>query len=270
MFAVSRGDARRASRPVRWTVMRARAAPLRSFDPSDITIEGLTPLSEICDAFVCKSSPAVEGSLRQIATDLVALREDKRSLFPFANDVTFDDGARKFVGREGFTTHVYVADYVTDAKAGVERMQMLELDRATIVWRLQGANRGGKVDIRVTADLTLNLITGRATSVVETWDVSGCDAGAATFIKITRAAVATPRNIADAAGRLRDGLLKAIGGGGDGDAAAGGRDIQADPNDPMKFFQNANTPQDDYLQLALFVSAIYLVVRLVQAGVSLG
>jgi hypothetical protein len=41
--------------------------------------------------------------------------------------------------------------------------------------------------------------------------------------------------------------------------------LSVDPNDPMKFFQNANTPQDDYLQLALFAAAIYLVVRLLQA-----
>ena len=46
---------------------------------------------------------------------------------------------------------------------------------------------------------------------------------------------------------------------------AAGRDIQVDPNDPMKFFQDANTPQDDYLQVALFLSAIYLIVRLLQA-----
>ena len=57
-------------------------------------------------------------------------------------------------------------------------VKMLELDRALIVWRLQGSNSGGKVDVRVTTELTLNIITGRAMSVVESWDVSGCDAGA--------------------------------------------------------------------------------------------
>jgi hypothetical protein len=42
------------------------------------------------------------------------------SLYRYAAE--FDDGARKFVGREGFTNHTYVADYVTDAKAAVESM----------------------------------------------------------------------------------------------------------------------------------------------------
>jgi len=36
---------------------------------------GLTPLSEICNDFECMSSPAVEGSLRQIAKDIVSLKE---------------------------------------------------------------------------------------------------------------------------------------------------------------------------------------------------
>ena len=75
--------------------------------------------------------------MRQIATDIVALREEKRSLTPFANDVSFDDGARKFAGREGFANHTYIADHINDAKAAVESMQMKEVDRAIIVWRLQ-------------------------------------------------------------------------------------------------------------------------------------
>jgi|AntAceMinimDraft_5_1070358.scaffolds.fasta_scaffold10654_1 hypothetical protein len=38
---------------------------------------------------------------------------------------------------------------------------MLELDRAEIVWRLQGRNAGGAVDVRVTTALEMNLITGQ-------------------------------------------------------------------------------------------------------------
>ena len=118
-----------------------------------------------------------------------------------------------------------------------------------------------KVDIRVTTELTMNLITGRATSVTESWDLEGCDAAAATFVNATRVAAALPKNLADAAGKVGDELQGLIGGDGEDEM---GKDIQADPNDPMKFFQNTNTPQDDYLQLALFASALYLVFRLFQ------
>ena len=130
--------ATRARRAV-WT---PRATNGSSFDAADVTIEGLVPLDQICDEFVCKSSPAVEGSLRQIATDIVALREDKRSLNPFANDLEYDDGARAFVGRDGFADHTYIRDNVGEARAAVTRMAMDGLDRATIEWRLVGSTPG--------------------------------------------------------------------------------------------------------------------------------
>ena len=44
------------------------------------------------------------------------------------------------------------------------------------------------------------------------------------------------------------------------------KDVQVDPNYPMKFFTENNTPQDDYLQIALFIAAIYLVVKLLEAA----
>ena len=114
--------------------MPCNANPLRSFDPEEATIPGLIPLDQICDDFVCKSSPAVEGSLRQIATDICAIREDKRSVNPFAVDVKYDDGERKFEGREGFTNHTYIKEYVDDARAALaERQERLaEVDGNTV------------------------------------------------------------------------------------------------------------------------------------------
>ena len=249
------------SRSRRLTRLTRAANGVGRFDPSEITIEGLTPLDQICDEFVCKSSPAVESSLRQIATDLVAIREEKRSLLPFANDVAYDDGARRFTGREGFTNHAYIADNVEGAKAAVEAMRMDGVDRATIVWRLQGRNKGGRVDVRVVTELTMNLITGRATEVVETWNLEGCDASAGAFVSSSRTAAAAPKNLADAADKLGKDLRNMLGSLEEG----GNDDIQVDPNDPMKFFQNANTPQDDYLQIALFASVIYLIFQLLSA-----
>ena len=110
----------------------ARANPLRSFDPEEVTIEGLVPLDQICDEFVCKSSPAVEASLRQIATDVCALRENARSLTPFANDIEYDDGARVFKGREGFKNHAFIAENIGNPAAAVESMRMNAVDEAVI------------------------------------------------------------------------------------------------------------------------------------------
>ena len=253
--------ATRARRAV-WT---PRATNGSSFDAADVTIEGLVPLDQICDEFVCKSSPAVEGSLRQIATDIVALREDKRSLNPFANDLEYDDGARAFVGRDGFADHTYIRDTVGEPRAAVTRMAMDGLDRATIEWRLVGSTPGGKLDVAVTTELVMNLITGRATKCTETWDASASDASAATFLKSTRAATAIPKNVADAARRAAKNLEGKLGSAED----AGAEDVYVDPNDPMKFFTNSNKPEDDYLQYALIVAAVWLVYEGVKATATL-
>jgi len=245
---------------------------LRSFDASDITIAGLIPLDEICDEFVCKSSPAVEGSLRQIARDIVSRKEAGRSMTPFANDVVFDDGARRFVGKESYAAHSYIADNVAGAAAAVESMKMLGLDMAEVKWRLQGTNPGGNLDVKVTAMIQLNLITGRAVSHTEEWDMSLCDSNAATFLNFTRVASAVPKNLADAASKaskdIQDKLGKLTQGGGP--KVGNNNDIYMDPNDPMKFFQDANGPKDDILQIALLLAAIYLVVKLLESVERLG
>ena len=237
------------------------------FDSSEVTIEGLTPLDQICDDFVCKSSPAVEGSLRQIATDYVALRETKRSLAPYAGDVAFDDGARKFVGREKFESYAYVRENVANARCAVESMRMEGLDRAIIRWRLEGDVPGGRAVVNGATALELNLITGRAVRCEETWDASESDAAAASFLSSSRAAYATPMNVKDAAddamAKMAD-MLKL------GDEGAGGmEDVQVDPNDPMKFFTESNKPEDDYLQYALFVAALWLVYEGLKATATL-
>ena len=140
--------------------------------------------------------PAVEGSLRQDRPTDVALREDKRFKAPYAPDVAFDDGARKFVGREKFESYAYVRENVANARCAVESMRMEGLDRAIIRWRLGRRRPRRAVDVFVTTTLTMNLITGRAVRCEEEqWDASESDAAAASFLSSSRAAYATPMNV---------------------------------------------------------------------------
>ena len=261
--SVFRGCARGASADCArfLTHSRGRASflhvqALKSFDPETATIEGLTPLAEICDAFVCKSSPAVEGSLRQIAADVCALREDKRSTAPYAPDVRFDDGARVFQGVQGFETHTFVRDVVGNAAAAVTRMAMEDGETGVVEWRLVGDAPGGAVDVSVRATLTMNLITGRVVKQEERWDFSKCGGSAGTFLRAARLAAAAPKNAADAAAaaaRRLDDLLASVNLGKEDE------EVFVDPNDPMKFFTESNKPEDDYLNYALFVAALWLV-----------
>ena len=241
----------RASKKLNLTPIRA----LKSFDPANATIEGLTPLAEICDDFICKSSPAVEGSLRQIAQDICALREDKRSKAPYAPDVVFDDGARQFTGVEGFESHTFIADVIGNPKCAITKMKMETNDLATIEWRLIGDAPGGKADVNVVSTLTMNLITGRVVEHKESWNFDDCDSTAGSFLQTARTASATPKNIKDAANdaarKLNDAIASVD--------VSNDEEVFVDPNDPMKFFTESNKPQDDYLNYALFVAALWLV-----------
>ena len=248
------GGARFPSRPRGRGISRVRA--LKSFDPETATIEGLTPLAEICDAFVCKSSPAVEGSLRQVAADVCALREDTRSTAPYAPDVCFDDGARVFEGVEGFQTHTFVKDVVGNARAAVTRMAMRDGETGEIEWLLVGDAPGGAVDVSVRTTLTMNLITGRVVKHEERWDFSKCGGSAGAFLRTARVAAAAPKNAADAAAKAArsiDDLVASV------DLGKEDEEVFVDPNDPMKFFTESNKPEDDYLNYALFVAALWLV-----------
>ena len=173
-------DARRPSGTRNVTPMASK-----SFDPSTSYIEGLTPLSEICDDFVCKSSPAVEGSLRQIATDICAVRESKRSQEPYAPDVAFDDGSRRFVGFDGFATHTFIKDTIGNPKCAVTKMKMDANDSATLEWRLVGTGpTGSSVEINVVATLRMNLITGRVIAHTEVWDFGKVDGIAGALLQV--------------------------------------------------------------------------------------
>ena len=251
----SLNGARSASRSRGRTPLRVSAS--KSFDPETATIEGLVPLAEICDAFVCKSSPAVEGSLRQVAADVCALREDTRSKAPYAPDVRFDDGARVFEGVEGFETHTFIKDVVGNARAAVTRMAMENGETGVVEWRLVGDAPGGSVDVFVTTTLTMNLITGRVVKQEEKWDFSRCGGSAGTFLQTARAAAAAPKNVAGAvadAAKFFDHLIDEMVDFGKKD-----EEVFVDPNDPMKFFTESNKPEDDYLTYALFVAALWLV-----------
>ena len=72
----------------------------------------------------------------------------------------------------------------------------------------QGSNTGGKLDIRVTGQYELNLITGKVTRQTEEWDASGCEEGSYKRSLSNLGTARGPRRERE----LSDGLL-----GGQGD-----------------------------------------------------
>lgn len=96
------------------------------------SVSGLT---DPCDDFVCKSSPAVENTLKSLIKDINAVRGTNRSLAPYAPDVKYDDGALKFVGSEKYKGYCsYIENNLRQATSRVTEISMEELDEATVKW----------------------------------------------------------------------------------------------------------------------------------------
>ena len=156
-----------------------KATERSSASASDsVRVAGLLSLDQICNEFVCNSSPAIESTLRQARTppctpctrrawhghrDIVALtassaqcardidnlREgEARSVAPFAEKVLYTDGlAARWMGRSHFSTHLPVSTLLKSARSVVNTMRMDGLDAAFIGWSLSGQTPAGPVSL---------------------------------------------------------------------------------------------------------------------------
>ena len=216
-----------------------------------------------CDSFVCKSSPAVENTLRTLARDAAAARGTNRAKTPYAPEVTYDDGCLRFTGSEKYAKYCsYVENNLRDVEARVTSISMADdsLDEATLTWELDARNDIGRVGVDVEATYKMNLISGRVLEHRERWvvDPSRTEAQAGPLHESARKAHALPLNAIE----MGDGIQKQIKEFTKSlsqDDEEG--DYYADPNDPMKFFQQEDTSKTDLLQMALAASVIFLVTK---------
>lgn len=218
-----------------------------------------------CDSFVCKSSPAVENTLRTLARDTAAARGTNRAKTPYAPEVTYDDGCLRFTGSEKYEKYCsYVQNNLRDVKARVTSISMAEgsLDEATLTWELDARNDIGRVGVDVEATYKMNLITGRVLEHRERWNVnpSRTEAQAGALLESTRKAHALPLNAMEMGDGIQKQIKEFTKSFSQGDEN-GGADYYVDPNDPMKFFQQEDTSKTDLLQMALAASVIFLVTK---------
>jgi len=224
-------------------------------------------LSEPCDAFVCKSSPAVENTLKSLIKDINAARGTNRSAAPYAPEVTYDDGALRFAGSEKYKRYCsYIENNLKQVTTRVTEISMDgSLDVATVKWELNAMNDIGRVGVDVTATYKMNLITGRVLEHREKWVVNPArtEAQAGALLESTRKAHALPLNameLADNAKKKFREISNSFASEDDQDSS----NIYVDPNDPMKFFQQDDTSKTDLLQLSLVAAVIYLLTKVFQ------
>ncbi|GLC37201.1 hypothetical protein PLESTB_000990900 [Pleodorina starrii] len=214
------------------------------------TIEDLD--TNYCDDFVCTSSPAVEQTVRSLARELTRGRYTTTSLYQ--PGVTYSDGFRTFTGPEGFSKQRWVADNVDKPRQTIVKMRMLDKGTSQITWRLEGSLGGMGLDVALTTTCEHNLVTGRITSLRESWDLSRCSPPAALLATFNRYSWSARQAVADA----RDGLGKAAQQlGGDGGSSSNM------PADPTRFYQGSDSgPNQDVIAVGFLIALLYLAFKL--------
>jgi hypothetical protein len=138
---------------------------------------------------------------------------------------------------------------------------MLDKGKAEISWTLQGGLAVfSSVKIDVVSTFALNLLTGRVTEHAEVWQAApGTPAPAAAAISASRAAWAAQQASQDAGeglGRAADSLSSLASMEDDG------QNMNANPNDPMKFFQsNGDQQMNDAITLATAIAILWAVYK---------
>uniref|UniRef100_A0A803PTE8 AT1G65230-like protein n=1 Tax=Cannabis sativa TaxID=3483 RepID=A0A803PTE8_CANSA len=223
-------------------------------------IDGMN-FGELCNEFECISSPLVESTARQLARDILELREGNRALGTYAISVKYKDPLRSFTGREKYKRPLWITTALDSPSVSVQEMVMLTTSVLSIKWTIKGkpksfiAGVGGELVIRINSKFTLNQISGQVTEHEESWDLSSSSSFTQAYFWTSRrifATTETAKDLADLVKNLSRGFPK----------ENQNMEIYPDPSgDPTKFFQRDDSFQRDAYQIALLLAVLYLVVQ---------
>ncbi|MED6107699.1 hypothetical protein PIB30_016530 [Stylosanthes scabra] len=227
---------------------------------ADKIVDGMD-FGELCNEFECISSPLVESTARQLARDILELREGNRALATIAVSVKYRDPVRSFTGREKYNRPLWATGALDKPSVSVQEMVMLSTSILSIKWTIRGKPKsliggiGGDLILRITSKFTLNQISGQVIQHEEFWDLSASSAGAQAFFWTSRALFATAESVKDLADGAKDLSSKFS-------TKKENLESYPDPSgDPTKFFQRDDGFQQDAYQIALLLAVIYLVVQ---------
>ncbi|KAG2693858.1 hypothetical protein I3760_08G115200 [Carya illinoinensis] len=227
---------------------------------ADKIVDGMD-FGELCNEFECISSPLVESTARQLARDILELREGNRALGTYAVSVKYKDPVRTFTGREKYKRPLWATKALDNPTASVQEMTMLSTSVLIIKWTIKGkpksflAGVGGDLIIKVNSQFTLNQISGQVVEHEEFWDLSSSSVIAQAFFWASRrlfATVEAGKDLADGVKNLTSRFS----------TEKENLEMYPDPSgDPMKFFQRDDNFQRDAYQIALFLAVLYFVVQ---------
>lgn len=232
-----------------------KAADLNTSSMDEAEIENLD--RDYCDDFVCTTSPQVEQNVRALARDLQRPKSWTKSLF--SRDVSYQGFLRSFKGWDRYKRHTFIADNFGDPQVKIQRLRMEDRGTAVIDWRLQGRILGVlNVDAKIASTFRMNLLTGRVEQHRDKWDLSGTSPPARAALLALRAGWAArqkAKDLSEDSSSLLDRLSPQDDGMGD---------IQGDPTDPQKFFQDNSRQQffDDAVKFATLLAILWTLEKL--------
>ncbi|KAK9087987.1 hypothetical protein Syun_030381 [Stephania yunnanensis] len=227
---------------------------------ADRLVDGVE-FGELCNEFECISSPLVESTARQLARDILEMREGNRALGTFAVSVKYKDPLRAFTGREKYKRPLWVTDVLDKPVVRLQEMVMLSTSLLSIKWTVRGRPKsfiaivGGDVIVKVNSQFTLNQISGQVIEHEESWDLSESSAIAQAYFWISRRIFSTKESGKDVAESIKNTANRFP-------VEKENMEIYPDPSgDPTKFFQRDDGFQRDAYQIALFLAIVYFVVQ---------
>ncbi|XP_077226993.1 transmembrane protein, putative (DUF2358) [Tasmannia lanceolata] len=228
---------------------------------ADKIVDGMD-FGELCNDFECISSPSVEATARQVARDIVELRQGNRALGTFSVSVKYKDPLRSFTGREKYKRPLWSTDALDKPSVTVQEMMMLSTSVLSITWTIKGkpksvvlASIGGDLIIKVNSRFTLNEISGQVIEHEELWDLSASSTTAQAYFWTSRWLFATIESGKDITDSVKDKMSRFS-------MVKENPEIYPDPSgDPTKFFERDDSFQRDAYQIALFVALLYFVVQ---------
>ncbi|KAL5566719.1 hypothetical protein UlMin_029883 [Ulmus minor] len=239
-------------------------APATEISEADEIVDGMD-FGELCNEFECKSSPLVESTARQLARDILELREGSRALGTFAVSVKYKDPLRSFTGREKYKRPLWVTSALDKPSVSVQEMVMLSTSVLSIKWIVRGKPKsslaviGGELVIKIISQFTLNQISGQVIEHEEFWDLSSSSIIAQAFFWTSRRAYATVEGAKDLADLVKDLSSRFS-------REKENMEIYPDPTgDPTKFFQRDDSFQRDAYQIALLLAVLYFVIQFLRA-----
>lgn len=192
--------------------VEAGAAEERS--QTDMMVDGMD-FGELCNDFECISSPYVESTARQIARDILELRDDNRAFNCYAVSVKYKDPLRTFVGREKYKRPLWIAKALENPVVTVQEMSMQSTSNLTIKWAFRGKPKNpffaavGEVIVRVESKFILNQISGQVLEQVDSWDLSASSLPAQAYFWLSRrvySTVESGKDTIEAAKSMASGL----------------------------------------------------------------